>query len=301
VNGRPEVVASGCLNPVKLAVLRTYLRAIGVDLKVSGRGSGVTDPDEIASLVTAHTACVVLETPNFFGAVEDGAAVGRAAKAHGALLVASVDPISLGILAAPSEYGADIAVGEGQALGNHLNFGGPYLGFIATGRQHIRRLPGRIVGKTADAAGRTCYCLTLQTREQHIRREKATSNICTNEALVALRAAVYLCWLGKEGLRELAGLCLSKAAYAAKGFAARGLGLEFAAPYFKEFVVRLPLAADRVTAALAGRRILAGLPLGRFYPGLENCLLVCVTEKRTKGEIDALVDAVATVAGREVA
>jgi len=299
INGRKQVVVSGCLNPMKAAVLRTYLGATGIGLKFTGRAGGLTDPGEIASLAGDGACCVVLETPNFFGVVEDCAAAGEAARKVGALLVVSVDPISLGVLAPPSEAGADIVVGEGQALGNHLNFGGPYLGFIATRREHIRRLPGRIVGKTADGSGRTCYCLTLQTREQHIRREKATSNICTNQALMALRAAVYLCWLGRDGLRDLAGLCLAKAVYARKAFAGAGLGLTFEAPFFKEFALRLPVDAGRVAGRLAGQGLLAGPALGRFYPDLATSLVMAFTEKRTKAEIDSLVQAVAAMVRKE--
>jgi glycine dehydrogenase subunit 1 len=172
---------------------------------------------------------------------------------------------------------------------------------MAAKREHIRRLPGRIVGKTVDKAGKVCYCLTLQTREQHIRREKATSNICSNEALVALRATVYMCWLGRAGLVDLARLCLSKAVYAQRAFAARGVPLAFAAPFFKEFALRLPVDAARLAEGLARQGLLAGVPLGRFYPDLENCLLVAFTEKRTKAEIDALVDRVVDFTKREVA
>jgi glycine dehydrogenase subunit 1 len=299
INQRKEVVVSGCLNPMKAAILRTYLGATGIQVKVTGRKAGLTDPDEVRSLASAATCCVVLETPNFFGVIEDAAAVGEAAKRAGALLVVSVDPISLGVLAPPSEYGADIAVGEGQALGNYLSYGGPYLGFMSTKKEHIRKLPGRIVGKTVDKVGRTCYCLTLQTREQHIRREKATSNICSNQALVALRAAAYLCWLGRDGLREVATLCLSKAIYAEKAFAARGLKPRFKAPFFKEFALGLPVDADRVAGRLAAKGLLAGVPLGRFYADLATSLLIAFTEKRSRAEIDALVEGVAGTLQRE--
>jgi glycine dehydrogenase subunit 1 len=301
INGRREVVASGWLNPMRLAVLETYLKATGMRLRLTGRRAGTTDPDEVRGMVGDATSCVVVENPNFLGAVEDAAAISDAARSRGALTVASVDPISMGLLAPAREYGADIVVGEGQSLGNYLNYGGPYLGFMATRREHIRRLPGRIVGRTVDKAGKVCYCLTLQTREQHIRREKATSNICTNEALVALRAAVYMCWLGRAGLGELARLCLSKAVYAEKAFAARGLPLAFKAPFFKEFALRLPVDATRLADDLARQGILAGVPLGRFYPDLADCLLVAFTEKRTRAEIDMLVERVAEFARKGVA
>jgi glycine dehydrogenase subunit 1 len=293
INGRKEIVASGCLNPMKLAVLGTYLEAGGIVVRQTGWKTGATDPGEVGALVSDKTCCVVVEHPNFFGALEDCCAIAAIARKHGALFVVSVDPISLGILAPPSEYGADIVVGEGQALGNYLSFGGPYLGFMATRREHIRRLPGRIVGKTVDKQGRTCFCLTLQTREQHIRREKATSNICSNQALVALRAAVYLCWLGKEGLKDLATLCLSKAVYARDALASRGFKTGFDRPFFKEFPVRLPIDAATVAARLLDQRILGGLPMGRFYPEAGNLLLISVTEKRTRAEIDRLADRLA--------
>ncbi len=289
VNRRNQIVVSGCVNPFRLEVLRSYLRATAFEIKVTDPGKGVTDPSQIAALVGPDTCCVVLENPNFFGIVEDGAAVGSAAHEHGALFIASVDPISLGLLAAPSAYGADIVVGEGQALGTPLSYGGPYLGFMASRREHLRRLPGRIVGRTVDADGKTCYCLTLQTREQHIRRERATSNICTNQALIALRAAVYLAWLGKQGLVELAGLCLSKAVYAREKLTESGFNLRFNRPFFREFVVEVPGSAARMVDRLADSKILGGLPLGDLYPGFENSVLLAFTEKRTREEIDNLV------------
>jgi glycine dehydrogenase subunit 1 len=292
-SGRNEIVVSGCLNPMRLAVLDTYLKASGIAIRRTSWQAGSTDPEEVAALVSDKTACVIVENPNFFGVVEACRPIAAIAKSKGCLVVVSVDPISLGILAPPSDYGADIVVGEGQALGNYLSFGGPYLGFMATKKEYIRRLPGRIVGKTVDRAGKTCFCLTLQTREQHIRREKATSNICTNQALVALRAAVYLCWLGKEGLPELAGLCLSLAHYAEQQLASHGFPLHFSRPYFREFVVRLPVAAEAVAGRLARDRILPGVRLGKFYPGAHNLLMIALTEKRTKADVDRLVSAMA--------
>jgi glycine dehydrogenase subunit 1 len=298
-NRKKQIVVSGCINPFRLQVLRSYLRATGFEIKVTGSGKGVTDPGEIADLAGPDTSCVVLENPNFFGIVEDAAAIGRAAHEHGALLIASVDPVSLGLLAAPSSYGADIVVGEGQALGTPLSYGGPYLGFMATRKEHVRRLPGRIVGRTVDAAGKTCYCLTLQTREQHIRRERATSNICTNQALVALRAAVYLAWLGKQGLSELARLCLSKASYARDRLVENGFSLRFDRPFFREFAVDLPVPAARMAERLAESKVLGGLPLGDIYPGFENSMLIAFTEKRTREEIDNLVALMKKAANEE--
>ncbi|HVP58004.1 MAG TPA: aminomethyl-transferring glycine dehydrogenase subunit GcvPA [bacterium] len=300
-NRRTEVVASGCINPMRLAVLDTYLEASGITVHRTGWKSGATELDEVTALVTDKTGCVLVENPNFFGVVEQCRKLAAVAHQKGALFIVSVDPVSLGVLAPPSEYGADIVVGEGQPLGNYLSFGGPYLGFMATHKEHIRRLPGRIVGKTVDTKGRPCYCLTLQTREQHIRREKATSNICSNQALVALRAAVHLCWLGKDGMRELATQCLSKAVYAQRALAKRGLQLRFRQPCFKEFAVSLPVDAEVVVSRLFGERILAGVPLGRFYPEASHLLLIAVTEKRTREEIDRLADCLADVVRGEVA
>ena len=204
--------------------------------------------------------------------------------------MAIADPISLGLVRPPGEYDADIVTGEGQALGNALNFGGPYLGMIATRESFVRRLPGRLAGRTVDTEGRPGYVLTLQTREQHIRRAKATSNICTNEALNALIAAVYLSTLGRRGIQDVAELNARKAHYARERIAALpGYRLAFAAPAFNEFVVRCPLPPEEINRRLLGDQILGGLPLGRFYPDLRDGWLVCVTETRTRAEIDRLV------------
>jgi glycine dehydrogenase subunit 1 len=293
ITRKHKIVASGCVNPMRLGVVKTYIEGGHINLATTGREDGRTSPADILSLIDDDTGCVVVESPNFFGVVEDLEAIGQAVKQRGALLVVSADPLSLGVLAPPSAFGADIVVGEGQALGNGMNFGGPNLGFIATSRKHMRKLPGRIVGKTVDAAGNPCFCLTLQTREQHIRREKATSNICTNQALCALCATVYLCWLGEEGLKQLGRACLSLSAYAARELAARGLGPRFAAPFFKEFVIDLPVDAGVFVESALEHGILAGVPLGRFYPDLGKSLLIAFTEKRTRAEVDRLVDLIA--------
>ena len=295
--GRKHVIVSGCLNPLRLAVLKAYLGHSGFKISVTGRQAGLTDPDEVKSLAGPDTCCVVLENPNFFGIVESGEPIGETARSCGALFVVSADPISLGLLEAPSEYGADVVVGEGQSLGNRLSLGGSCLGFIAAGSKHIRRLPGRIVGRTVDANGNQCFCLTLQTREQHIRREKATSNICTNQALLALRAAVYLCWLGKHGIREVANLCLSKAVYAHRELTRAGLPPRFTGPFFKEFAVTLPVEAALAVKRVAEERIVPGIPLGRFYEDESRTLLIAFTEKRTKREIDDLVRALKRAVG----
>jgi len=220
--------------------------------------------------------------------VEHMDAAAEIAHASGALFVASVDPISLGVLAPPGEYGADIAVGEGQGLGSPMSYGGPYLGFLACRQELVRNMPGRVAGETRDPEGRRGYILTLQAREQHIRRERATSNICSNEALSALAAAVYLSWLGKSGIREVGELCLQKAHYAFDRITAiPGFRPASSAPFFKEFAVRMPVPPEEAGKALARSNILAGVPLGRFYPDLGDAMLIAVTEKRTKEEIDS--------------
>jgi glycine dehydrogenase subunit 1 len=243
-----------------------------------------------------QTAAVVLQHPNVFGILEDVAAVRAAAHQHGAVCVQSFDPISLGLLKRPGELGADVAVAEGQSLGTPLLYGGPYLGIIACREQFVRRLPGRIAGQTVDRKGRRCWVLTLQTREQHIRREKATSNVCTNQTLFALRAAIYLSLMGPQGMKEVASLCVRKADYARKGItAAARLQRRFSAPNFKEFVVRD--TQGRVSEMLASALdagFLAGIPLGHWYPELSDCFLVTVTEKRTKQEIDRLAAALSS-------
>jgi len=297
VTRKRKVIVSGCVNPARLGVMNTYLEGGDTVVVATGRESGTTRPGEVASLIDDETGCVVVESPNFFGLVEDLEAIGRAVKETKALFVVSVDPTSLGILAPPSAFGADIVVGEGQALGNHMNYGGPNLGFMATTAKYMRKVPGRIVGKTVDADGKPCFCLTLQTREQHIRRERATSNICTNQALNALCATVYLSWLGEEGLKELGRTCLSLAAYAARELESRGFGPRFDGAFFKEFVVDLGVDAGEFVLAALDEKILAGVPMGMFYPDLENSLLISFTEKRTRAEIDALVSLIVRTGG----
>jgi glycine dehydrogenase subunit 1 len=296
VNRKTEVVISGCANPRRLEVLRTYLRATGFRIKQTDAGRGFTDPAEIEALVGSETACVVMDNPNFLGIIEDCESISTLARQHGALFIVCADPISLGLLRPPSDYGADVVVGEGQALGNRLSFGGPYLGFMAAGRKFIRKLPGRIVGRTVDAAGRTSFCLTLQTREQHIRREKATSNICTNQALVALRGAVYLCWLGKVGLKELAETCLSKAVYAKEALASAGFEIHFDRPFFREYAVDVPGDPAAFLSGLAEHKIAGGIPLGGFHASLDKSILMAFTEKRTREEIDRMVETMAGLA-----
>jgi glycine dehydrogenase subunit 1 len=287
--GRTEIALAGSLNPLYRRVVETYVDGAGLRLREVPAPEGVADLDAARRVVGGKTAALVVQSPNFYGCLEDVAAAAEVAHAAGALLVVVADPVNLGVLEAPGRQGADVVVGEGQGLGVPLSFGGPYLGVFAAKQDFVRRLPGRLVGATVDADGARGFALTLQTREQHIRRAKATSNICTNVALCALMATIYLATLGKQGVARVGELSLAKAHYAAERLGAiPGVTLRFRQPFFKEFAVRLPKSPDRVAARLAKQRILAGLPLKALDRKLADCLLVAVTEKRTKEEIDAL-------------
>lgn len=290
---RGNVVFSAGINPVYRQVAETYLRHQGIEVRIAELDQGRTDEDAVAALIDEQTAAVCAQQPNAYGIIENLGPVGERAKKAGALFVSVVDPISLAIVNPPAEYGADIAVGEGQSLGVPTSYGGPFVGFIAARKNLVRRLPGRIVGATTDAQGRRGFVLTLQAREQHIRRERATSNICTNQALMALRATVYLALVGKTGLREIAEQCLQKANYARRRLLELpGWSSPFNGPVFKEFVVRPPIDPDRLNKELLKERIIGGLPLGRWQADLEAYWLVCVTEARTRQEIDRLIDSV---------
>lgn len=287
---RDEVLLSRTVHPEAREVIKTYARFSGARIKETGYRDGLTDMQQMEELLNQQTSAIVVQNPNFFGALEDLAAFAELAHRYGALLIVSVDPLSLGLLQPPGEIGADIVVGEGQALGNHLNFGGPYFGFMATSEKLLRRLPGRIVGQTTDSEGRRGFILTLQAREQHIRREKATSNICSNQALCALAATVYLTVLGKKGIRQVAELCLQKSHYAYRCLLATGkFTPAFKAPFFKEFAVTAQEDAGAINERLLKNKIIGGYPLDRDYPELKNTLLIAVTEKRTRHEIDRLV------------
>lgn len=290
-----RVVTAETVHPEYRQILATYLANLDTELVTLSAPEGAVSPTKLEAAVTAQTACVLLQQPNFFGCLEEMDAAAEIAHRAGALLVASVDPISLGLLKRPGDYGADVVVAEGQSLGNPMAFGGPYLGIMACREQFVRRMPGRLVGQTVDRRGNRCWVLTLQTREQHIRREKATSNICTNQGLMALRAAVYLACMGPAGLRRVAELCLHKARYAAERLRAQTPHTPaFDRPTFKEFVLRANgQAVPRLLDDAQREGVFAGVPLGRWYPRLADCLLVAVTEKRTKAEIDRLVDIMA--------
>ncbi|MCL4459997.1 MAG: aminomethyl-transferring glycine dehydrogenase subunit GcvPA [Chloroflexi bacterium] len=295
VTGRSKVVVAPGVHPEYQTVLRTY--TAGLPLEVIGikpvREDGLSialDPAVISDLIDTQVACLVVQQPNFFGYLEEVSGLSELIHAAGGLFVVCVDPISLGLLVPPAAYGADIVVAEGQPLGMSLSFGGPYLGIFACRERFLRQMPGRIVGQAIDAKGQRGFVLTVQTREQHIRREKATSNICSNEALCALAATVYLSALGKAGLRLVAELCLQKAHYAARQIAQiSGFTLPVSAPFFKEFVVKCPVPAGEVNQRLLARRIIGGHVLGRSYPELSDYWLMCVTETNTREEIDTLV------------
>lgn len=295
---RDRVVVSAGLHPEYRQVLKTETagcapQAGGIVSEVPCVGSG-TSLEELSAAVDDTTAAVMVQSPNFFGGIEDMAAAARVAHEAGALFVAIVDPISLGLLVPPGDYGADIAVGDGQPLGSPMSFGGPHLGFMAVRQKLVRLLPGRLVGETVDAQGRRGYVLTFQTREQHIRRDKATSNICSNHALNALAAVIYMSWLGGRGLPELATLCARKAQYLRERLLALpGVQPYTEGPIFREFALRLPCPADQAVNALAERGYLAGLDLARFYPDLDDVLLVAVTERRTRSEMDAFTEEMA--------
>jgi glycine dehydrogenase subunit 1 len=292
VTERNEIILSRGVNPLYRRVTATYGGGPGVRLRDAAAPDGVTDLAAAKKLVGPKTAALVVQSPNFYGCLEDIAAAAEIAHAAGALLVIVADPVNLGVLEAPGKLGADIVVGEGQGLGVPMGFGGPNLGVFGAKRDLVRRMPGRLVGATVDRDGQRGFVLTLQTREQHIRRAKATSNICTNVALCALMATIYLATLGRQGLVRVGELSTAKAHYAAERLARiPGVSLRFTAPFFKEFALRLPKSPERVVVKLAKQGILAGVPLKTFDRGLADCLLVAVTEKRTKAEIDALADA----------
>jgi glycine dehydrogenase subunit 1 len=285
-----KVIVPASLHPEYRQTIATYLENLSVELVTIGTPRGTVQPGDLAAAVDDSTACIVVQQPNFFGCLEDAQSLATIAHDAGALVVAAFDPISLGLLKRPGDWGADIAVAEGHTLGTPMQYGGPYLGIMACRENLVRRMPGRIAGETVDRRGKRCFVLTLQTREQHIRREKATSNVCTNQGLFALRATIYLALLGPQGLRETANVCLQKSRYAAERICELDrFERAFDASTFKEFVVRD--RENRVNDLLASALdagFLAGVPLGRWYPELDDCLLVAVTEKRTRQEIDWL-------------
>lgn len=295
VTRRSKVIASASVHPQYLEVVKTYVQHAGIDLEITdfdqktGQGGA-----GLSAAVDDQTAAIVVQSPNFFGFIEDLKALADAAHAKGALLVVAItEAMSLGLLKSPGACGADIVVAEGQSFGVPLSFGGPYVGLFATRDKYARQIPGRLVGEAYDKKGHRGFVLTLATREQHIRREKATSNICTNEGLIALAATVYMEAMGRRGIQEAAQQCLQKAAYTAKRIAdLKGFSRPFNGPFFNEFVVRGSRNAAELLSRLAKEKeIEGGIALSRFMPGHDNDFLVCVTETNTREQIDSLVSA----------
>ncbi len=286
VPDRPKVVLAETLNPQVRQVVKTYARGFGLEVEEIPHRDGVTDPSDVAA-AAEDAAAVLFQQPNFLGCLEPAPDIADAARAAGALAIAHVDPMSLGVLEAPGAYGCAIAIGEGQAAGNHLSYGGPHYGFLAARNDFIRRMPGRIVGETVDVDGRRAFVLTLQTREQHIRREKATSNITTNQTLLALAGLATLSWLGPEGLREVGETCLSLAQYARERVRFEPA---FAAQSFKEVAFRTPVPARELVARAREHGVHPGYALGRDYEGMDDVLLVAVTEKTSVHDVDRLAE-----------
>lgn len=290
ITRRSRVLISSTVNPIYRQVLHTYFSSRNYKVEELPMEAGKTDLSKLKENIGEETGALIVQTPNFFGLLENLQGVAELLHQQGGLLLMLTDPLSLPVIKTPAEIDADIVVGEGQSLGSPPSFGGPLLGFLATREKYLRRLPGRVVGETTDKNGKRGFVLTLQTREQHIRREKATSNICTNQALNALAAAVYLVTLGPRGLRDVAEQCLQKAAYAREKISKlSGHQIAFPGTYFKEFPVILPAETTVLNKKLLNKKIIGGLDLSKYYPELHNTMLLCVTEKRTRGEIDLLV------------
>jgi glycine dehydrogenase subunit 1 len=286
ITGRNRIIMDGGVSPIYRKMMYSYTSNLSIEFIEIPVFHGHSDRSEIDKVLNDRTAAVILQNPNFFGVIDNHSDISEHCHSHGALVIESVYPVSLGLLKSPREMGADIATGEGQSLGIPLSFGGPYLGFMATLKKFVRKMPGRISGATVDEQGRRGFVLTLQAREQHIRRDRATSNICTNHALCALRALIFMSLYGREGLKELAQLCLDKAEYAKNKLAeVRGVEVMRSWPTFNEFTVRLPKDPSEIIGKLIDRGISAGFPLGRYYPNMNDTMLVAVTEKRTKQEI----------------
>ena len=290
ITKRNRVLIDEGVNPVYRTMLHSYTRNLNIELHEIPLADGIADRDEFAKLLNDKTGAVLLQNPNFFGCIDDLTGLIEQAHRAGAVTVVSAYPVSLGILKTPGEMGADIVTGDAQSLGLPLSFGGPYAGFITTRKKYVRNMPGRIVGATKDGEGRRGFVLTLQAREQHIRREKAASNICTNAQHCALRAIIHLSLLGKEGFAGVARQCADRAAYAWSQIKTiAGVELLFDRPFFNEFAIKLPKSADGVICNLMTDGIAAGFPAGRYYSELNNVLLCAFTEKHTKEQIDTFV------------
>lgn len=289
VTKRHKVVISEAVSPLYREVIAAYVAGREIELVIVPLKDGVTDLNRLEDAVDEKTACVLVAQPNFFGLLEEIPAIEKVTHQVGAKLIMAVDLISQALLKTPGEYGADITIAEGQPLGIPLSFGGPLLGVFAVKKDLVRFMPGRLAARTKDVDGKPGFVLTLQTREQHIRREKATSNICTNQALCATTASVYLSLLGKEGLKQVALLSVERANMAAERiFSIDGFAPYFSGPFVREFAVKTPIPAEEIILGLLDRGIVAGVDAGRWYKGMENCLIVAATEKRTEAEIDRL-------------
>ncbi|MGB0715459.1 MAG: aminomethyl-transferring glycine dehydrogenase subunit GcvPA [Phycisphaerae bacterium] len=301
---RKRALVAGNVHPDTMRVLRTYAEQRQIDLVTTPCENGILNETVLAEQLDDTIAAVVIQSPNFFGCVERLDRIIPSIQAHGAMALVCTDPLAGGVLKTPGAHGADVVVAEGQPLGIPLQYGGPYLGILAGREKHLRKMPGRIVGMTTDREGRRGFCLAMQTREQHIKRERATSNVCTNQGLLAVRASVYMASLGKQGLEEVASQCFDKAHYAAEKITALdGFELAFDAPFFKEFAIRTTKDVDGILAHCRQEGLLAGVPLSRFnLPGVDldmpDCFLVAVTEKRSRQEIDALVAALSRYSGQ---
>jgi glycine dehydrogenase subunit 1 len=289
--GRRRVVIDGGVNPIYRKMLYSYTANLAIEFEEIAVSHGQSNREAVFEALNDTTAAVILQNPNFFGVVDDHTDIVKKCHEYGSITIQSVYPVAMSLLKTPGEQGFDIATGEGQSLGIPLSFGGPYLGFMAARKELVRKMPGRMAARTVDTSGREGFVLSLQAREQHIRREKATSNICSNQALCALRAHMYLSLVGKEGLKEIALLCVNKAQYARQRIGAiPGVSVMSSSPTFNEFTVRLPIDAGECVGRMVDQGIAAGFPLGSYYPGMENYLLVAVTEKRTKFEIGQLAE-----------
>jgi len=288
---RNKILISKGVHPYYRQVIKTYCFGQAIEIDVIEIDHGITSLNDLKSKIDSDTAAIIIEHPNFLGYLEDVFEISNLIKENKALFITSNDPISLGVLEPPGNYDVEIATGEGQSLGNPMNFGGPYLGIFASRQKFVRKMPGRIAGATTDCEGRRGFVLTLQAREQHIRRAKATSNICTNQALNALAATVYMALMGKKGIQEAAELCLQNSHYLADRIAQlKGFGLTFSSPFFKEFVITTPVPPKEIIDALIEKNIFAGIDLSLFDYGFKNEILIAVTEKRTKDEMDLFVE-----------